>query len=111
MGRGWIAAGADLHGFEAEGGDAVEHFVEREIGVDGIKHADGNFAARARGQRATGITRGGSHESGSGLGQSRGGRQQSTCGGKKFSAAAGVWGEIFLHGSDPSLESVPTKIG
>src|SRR5882724_335257 len=39
-----VAAGADFHGFEAEGGDFFEHFVDGEMVVDGIEDADGDFA-------------------------------------------------------------------
>ena len=39
-----IAAGADFHGFQAESGDFVEHFVDRELFVNGIEDADGDFA-------------------------------------------------------------------
>ena len=39
-----IAAGPDFHGLEAEGADPIEHGVEREMFVDGVKDADGNLA-------------------------------------------------------------------
>src|SRR5437773_12425180 len=46
-----IAAGANLHGFKAKGGDLVEHGVESEMLVNGIEDADGNLALVARGPR------------------------------------------------------------
>src|SRR5437588_5355728 len=39
----WIAPGADLHGFQAEGGDFIQHGVEGEMVVNGIEHADRDF--------------------------------------------------------------------
>ena len=37
-----------FHGFNALGGELIEHFVESEVVVDGIDEADGNFARRRR---------------------------------------------------------------
>ena len=44
MGIVGIAARADLHGFEAEGGDLVQHGVEGQMVVDGIENANGDLA-------------------------------------------------------------------
>ena len=38
-----IASGADLHGFQTQCGDFVEHGVERKMFIDGIEHADGDL--------------------------------------------------------------------
>src|SRR4249919_3414971 len=43
-----VAASADLHRLESERGDSVEHLVEREVGVGGVKHADGDFLLSVR---------------------------------------------------------------
>jgi hypothetical protein len=50
-----IATRADLHGFQAERGDFVQHGVEGEVVVNRIEHSDGNLAhvaGRLRGGRA-----------------------------------------------------------
>src|SRR5713226_80883 len=39
-----IASRANLHGLKTEGGDFVQHGVERQMFVDRIEHADGNLA-------------------------------------------------------------------
>ena len=38
-----IAAGTNFHGFEAERGNFFEHGVEREVVVNRVEHADGDF--------------------------------------------------------------------
>ena len=38
-----IASRADLHGFQAQGADLVQHGVEGEVVIDRVKHADGNL--------------------------------------------------------------------
>src|SRR6266436_8854150 len=43
----WIAAGADFHGFEAEGAHFVQHFIERKMLVNGVEDTDGDLLFRA----------------------------------------------------------------
>src|SRR5258708_12452995 len=43
----WVASRADLHGFQAQGSDFVQHGVKRKMFVNRIEHANWNLAQAA----------------------------------------------------------------
>ena len=96
-----IAAGADLHGFQAEGGDFIQHGVEGEMVVNGIEHADRDFAQvaawlcrRSAGNWILGICRACQH-----LTAGNRSRQQATRGSQKLPPADGGVLRLLLHAS------------
>src|SRR5258708_7071685 len=44
----WVASRADLHGFQAQGSDFVQHGVKRKMFVNRIEHANWNLAQVTR---------------------------------------------------------------
>src|SRR5439155_518034 len=97
----WIAPGADLHGFQAEGGDFIQHGVEGEMVVNGIEHADRDFVQvaswlcrRSAGNWILGICRVCQH-----LTAGNRSRQQTTRGSQKLPPADGGVLRLLLHAS------------
>src|SRR5271165_3805125 len=117
MFRARVAARADLHRFETERADLVEHFIKRKIVVNGVEDADGNFALRRSRSRRLLPRRGSSLGASTKygvlhVGSSRNGRGQQASAGRseKLPAVNRFTSSRATHANPPKSPSHPGQI-
>ncbi len=97
----WVPSRADLHGFQAQGSDFVQHGVKRKMFVNRIEHTNRNLAqvTRRLGHRNAWKRCFGTCCMREHFTPGNRSREQAARGGKKLSPSQGGVHELLLHAS------------